>query len=107
MIFIPMPFLWYGYGEKGIYGYSMLEDVFFLGGWLIILVSRFKIFKYFKGVGMGFVTVSYPNGAIRFCRHIPVDLGPIDVCRLPMWISFFGTIGLFFAHWFYYEKGES
>ena len=106
MILLPLPFVWYGYGEKGVYGYAMLSDLFFLGGWLLILTSRLRVFKYLKGVGQSFVAVSYGYGAIRFCRHIPVDLAPIDICRFPMWISFIGTLGLFFAYWYCFEKDE-
>lgn len=107
MIFAPMPFVWFGYGEKGIYGYAMLRDVFFLGGWSMTLIS-FAFYKtvlrVFRGVGTAAVIWSYFHVAIDFCGHLPIDYSPINACKFPMWISLIGSSGMFLSFWYYYDQ---
>lgn len=97
LMFVPMPFVWFGYGEKGYYGYSMLGNVFFLGGLGMLLLSCFlknKVWKLFRNVGGAFIMCSYGWAAQDFCRHLPVEITPLEVCRFPMWISFIGAVGM-------------
>ena len=92
---LPMPFVWFGYGEKGYYGYSMLGNVFFLGGLGMLLLFCFlknKVWKLCRNVGAAFTLCSYGWAAQDFCRHLPVEISPLQVCRFPMWVSFMGAV---------------
>ena len=109
MIFLPMPFVWYGYGEKGYYGYSILQNMYFLGGWCFILASRIiknRFMKYIRTAGEAFVLFGYFSAVNDFIGHLPKLLFPLDVCKLPMWISFLGAVGMFFLYWYFYERKE-
>ena len=109
MIFLPMPFVWYGYGEKGYYGYSIFQNIYFMGGWNLILLSRilkYKFMKYIRTAGESAVLFSYFYAANNFIGHLPKLLFPLDVCKLPMWISFLGAAGMFFSYWYFYERKE-
>lgn len=109
MIFLPMPFVWYGYGEKGYYGYSIFQNLYFMGGWLLILTSRLfknRFMKSLRPAGEFSVSISYFDAAEGFSGHLPKKIAPIDVCQLPMWISFLGAAGLFISYWYFYERKE-
>ena len=107
MVVLPLPFGWYGYGEKGIYGYAMLQNLFFLCGWGMTILS-FICYKNkmraFRGIGSAMVVWSYFYTAIDFCRHLPFDYSPIDACKMPMWISLSGSIGVILYFWFCFER---
>ena len=109
MIFLPMPLVWYEYGEKGFYGYCIFESIYFIGGWSLILFTKLlkkRNMRYLRAAGETSVLLSYFNGANDFCRHLPDLAFPMNVCKLPMWISFLGAVGMFFSYWYFYERNE-
>ena len=63
--------------------------------------------KYIRTAGETAVLFSYFYAANNFIGHLPKLLFPLDVCKLPMWISFLGAAGLFISYWYFYEKGNA
>lgn len=104
LLFLPMGLVWFGYGEKGYYGYAMLTNVFFTGGLLWLIASvRFRWIGTFCGiVGSLMLLGSYALGAVDFCGHLPEGVSPLAVCRVPMLVSLVGAVlviwGLFDFH---------
>ena len=109
LIFLPMPFVWYGYGPKGYIGLIALENMFFVGGWLLLLFAnafqgRWNL--YLKRFGALMVLFSYFWGALDFCGHIGGRLNPLTVCKFPMWISFIGASGIIVYVYFLTEQNK-
>lgn len=97
LLFLPMGLIWFGYGEKGYYGYAMLGNLVFPGGWLGLFLSIFlrgRAGLLCKIIGGGLLCLSYGFGALQFCGHLPPGVNPLTVCRMPMWVSFAGLLGL-------------
>jgi len=95
LLFLPMPFVWLGYGEAGIYGFSMFRNGLFLfGGILLVLALFFQSIwgKAAGWIGAACLFVSYGGMAISFQHHFPWNPAVLEVCRLPMGISFAGAI---------------
>ncbi|WP_458407017.1 hypothetical protein [Anaerotignum sp.] len=98
LMFVPMPFVWFGYGEKGYAGYTMLGNMIFWGGLFLLFLSvclRIKTIRIFcRYAGSAILLCSYGWAAQDFCRHLPMEISPLEVCRFPMWISFIGAFGI-------------
>ena len=107
LLFLPMPFVWYGYSEKGYIGLVAIENPVFVGGLLLFLFScvfqnRWNV--YLKRFASILVLLSYFVGAWDFCGHIGGKINLLTVCKLPMWISFIGALGL--TGYYIYNKKE-
>ncbi|MBQ9092060.1 MAG: hypothetical protein IJY52_07320 [Anaerotignum sp.] len=97
LLFLPMSFAWYGYGEKGYIGLIAIENPVFVGGWLLFLFSyafKARWSLYSKRIAVVMVLLSYFYGAWDFCGHIGGKNNLLTVCKLPMWISFIGAVGI-------------
>lgn len=108
LVFLPMAFVWFGYGEKGYYGYAMFSNVFFLGGWLWLIGSvRFRRIGSFCGiVGSMMLLGSYALGAVNFCGHLPEGVSPLAVCRVPMWVSLVGAVLVIWGMFDFHKKKD-
>lgn len=109
LLFLPMPFYWYGYGEKGYVGLIAIENPVFVGGWLLFLFSyaiRKKWNLYLKRFASVLVLLSYFVGAWDFCGHIGGKINLLTVCKLPMWISFIGAFGMILYACFLTEENK-
>ena len=109
LAFLPIPFYWYGYGPKGYIGLIVIENIFFVGGWFLILFSfafRSRWNLYVKRLGAGLVLFSYFWGALDFCGHIGGSVNPLTVCKFPMWISFIGALGISIYVYFWKEENK-
>lgn len=97
LFLLPMPFVWFGYGEKGYIGCTMLGNPLLLGGVCLLLLSRRleqKGHPCCRIWGSLLLLCSYAWGALDFCGHLPMGIHPLLICKLPMWISLLGAMGL-------------
>ena len=109
LMFLPMPFVWYGYSAKGYIGLVAIENPLFVGGWLLFLFSyAFKIRwrLYSKRIAAVMVLLSYFWGAWDFCGHIGGKCNILTVCKAPMWISFIGAFGMIIYACFLTEENK-
>lgn len=109
LLVLPMPFVWFGYGEKGYYGYTMLGNMIFLCGMLMLLLSVFfrnKVGLFCRYAGGTMLLCSYGSGAKDFCRHLPMEMSPLEVCKFPMWISLIGALGIIVYTCFFTEQNK-
>lgn len=109
LMFVTMPFVWYGYSEKGYIGLIAIENPLFVGGWLLFLFSyAFKIRwrLYSKRIAVVMVLLSYFYGAWDFCGHIGGKNNLLTVCKLPMWVSFIGAVGITIYSYFLSEENK-
>ena len=109
LMFLPMPFVWYGYSAKGYIGLVAIENPLFVGGWLLFLFSyAFKIRwrLYSKRIAAVMVLLSYFWGAWDFCGHIGGKRNILKVCKAPMWISFIGAFGMIIYACFLTEENK-
>ena len=106
---LPMPFIWYGYSEKGYIGLIAIENPLFVGGWLLFLFSyalRKKWGLYLKRFASVLVLLSYFVGAWDFCGHIGGKINLLTVCKLPMWVSFIGAVVITIYIYFLSEENK-
>ena len=109
LLLLPMFFYWYEYSAKGYLGLVAIENPLFVGGWLLFLFSyAFKIRwrLYAKRIAVVMVLLSYFYGAWDFCGHIGGKINLLTVCKLPMWISFAGALGIMIYSCFLSEENK-
>jgi len=109
LLFLPMSFVWYGYSVKGYIGLVAIENPVFIGGWLLFLFScvfRNQWKLYLKRLASVLVLLSYFVGAWDFCGHIGGKINLLTVCKLPMWISFIGALGIMTYSYFLSEDNK-
>ena len=97
LLFLPMSFVWYGYGEKGYIGFIAIENPVFVCGCFLFLFSyalKYRWNVYLKRLASVLILLSYFVGAWDFCGHIGGKINLLTVCKLPMWISFIGAFGI-------------
>lgn len=96
-MFLPVPFVWFGYGEVGVYGWAMLEDGLFLLSMAALWLPRIFHEKHrtVQWIGAAGLTTSYIWQAGDFMRALPLgwNIGMIfRVCRLPFVLSFCSAV---------------
>ena len=92
-----------------ILGLVAIENPLFVGGWLLFLFSyAFKIGwrLYAKWVAVVMLLLSYFYGAWDFCGHLGGKINLLTVCKLPMWISFVGALGIMIYSCFLSEENK-
>ena len=97
VLFLPMPFIWVGHGEAGMYGFSMLQNALFLWGGILLVLALFgegMLGKAAGWFGAACLLGSYGGMTMSFQKHLPLDSAVWEICRLPMWISFVGAVCL-------------
>lgn len=90
-----MPFVWYTYGELGVYGYTMLGNSLFVISIVVLFISILTTMgPYYKGIQAIFSTIllaSYILHLHSFLEQLPfkMEIGVLlKVCHWPFYASF-------------------
>lgn len=94
---LPVPFVWFGYGEAGVYGWAMLENGLFLLSMAALWLPRIFLEKHraVQWIGAVGLTASYIWQAGDFMQALPLDwnIGMVfRVCRFPFVLSFCSAV---------------